>query len=164
MILQLLVRVFLLLFVIYFIFGFFIIIVKENQVYLVEKLGKFYKELNSGVHFLIPFVDMIVFKSSLSFETYKSKELEFKTKDNKIIKLFYSFEFKILSAKNYFYSSNRNINSIPVQIEIQLTNEIKKFELKEIKEFQYLINQNLTKDHSDKRDFGYELKTFQILV
>ena len=34
-------------------------IVPQTQVYVVERLGKYYKTWGTGVHFLVPFIDRI---------------------------------------------------------------------------------------------------------
>lgn len=162
MILQILFRILFLLFVLYFVFGFIIIIVKENHTYLVERLGRFHKELNSGIHFLIPLMDVIVFKSSKTEDNYSSKKLAEITKDKKEIKFTYQFKFKILDPKKYFYSSNRNQNSIPALIEMSLKNEISELKFNDVQLFKFTINQSVLKQFTDKTEEGYEVLSFQI--
>lgn len=41
------------------------VIVPQQKAFLVERLGRFHRTLDSGLHFLIPFVDNVAYVHSL---------------------------------------------------------------------------------------------------
>ena len=40
-------------------------VVPQREVFVVERLGKFYKSLEAGFHILIPFIDKVSYKHTL---------------------------------------------------------------------------------------------------
>ncbi|MQM08830.1 hypothetical protein Taro_041694 [Colocasia esculenta] len=57
-------------------------IVPKNNVFVVERLGKYFKTLNPGIHMLIPVVDRIAYVHSLMEEEIAISNQSFMTKDN----------------------------------------------------------------------------------
>jgi regulator of protease activity HflC (stomatin/prohibitin superfamily) len=56
--------------------------VPEQTVYIIERYGKYFKTLPTGVHFLIPFVDKIACVHKLWIETLKLNSQSAFTNDN----------------------------------------------------------------------------------
>jgi len=56
--------------------------VPRETVYIIERYGKYFKSLTTGVHFLIPFVDKIACVHDLRIETLYLDRLAAFTKDN----------------------------------------------------------------------------------
>ncbi|WP_347360046.1 SPFH domain-containing protein, partial [Pseudomonas sp. FW305-BF6] len=40
-------------------------IVRQSEVYLVERLGKFHRKLESGIHIVVPFIERVASKKTL---------------------------------------------------------------------------------------------------
>lgn len=57
-------------------------IVPQQNKYLVERLGKYHKTLDSGFHWLIPFMDNIQYQVSLKEQTIHVANQRAITKDN----------------------------------------------------------------------------------
>jgi len=57
-------------------------IVKQSQVGMVERLGKFHKQINSGLNFIIPILDRVVYELDLRVQVFDSEPQPVITKDN----------------------------------------------------------------------------------
>lgn len=60
----------------------FLHMVPQKSVYIVERFGKFNRELSPGLNFTIPIVEGVPYKLSLKEKDYQIKEQEAVTKDN----------------------------------------------------------------------------------
>ncbi|KAG6491522.1 hypothetical protein ZIOFF_046454 [Zingiber officinale] len=109
-------------------------IVPENMTYVVERLGKYHRILDSGIHILLPFVDQIADVHSLKDECILIPYQSAFTKD-KIVDLFLAS-----------YGVARN----PIFMVIQLTettmkDELRKITLNQIFEENDALNENITR-------------------
>lgn len=57
-------------------------IVKQSEVGMVERLGKFQKEIHSGLNFIVPILDRVVYKIDLRTQVLDSEPQPVITKDN----------------------------------------------------------------------------------
>jgi len=57
-------------------------IVPQQEVWLIERLGKFHAKLDGGLHFIIPIIDRIAYKHTLKERAIDVLEQEAITKDN----------------------------------------------------------------------------------
>jgi regulator of protease activity HflC (stomatin/prohibitin superfamily) len=57
-------------------------IVPQRQEFIVERLGKFSRTLNAGLHILIPFLDVVRYKRTLKEEVFEVSKQNCITKDN----------------------------------------------------------------------------------
>lgn len=57
-------------------------IVPQKSVYIVERLGRYHKTLESGFHILIPFVDSVAYKHTMKEQVIDSAQQVCITKDN----------------------------------------------------------------------------------
>ncbi len=78
-------------------------IVPESKVYVIERLGKYHATLNSGINFIIPFIDVVRSRVSL-----KEMVLDFPpqgviTKDNVTMKIDSVVYAKVFDAKLFTY-------------------------------------------------------------
>ena len=57
-------------------------VVPQREVFVVERLGKFYKSLEAGFHILIPFIDKVSYKHTLKEQTIDVPSQSCITADN----------------------------------------------------------------------------------
>lgn len=76
-------------------FGLHVIyIVPQQNVYIVERLGKFNRMTNAGLHFLIPFIERIANKVDL--RTYQEEfSIDAKTKDNVTVTMSIAAQYRV---------------------------------------------------------------------
>lgn len=88
--------------------------VGKKEVFMVERMGKFYKELRRGLYFLIPFIDRVVKKIPLS-----EQFIQF-TYNNIVIRISYV----IINNKDYTYSVKNPVKELKKIIFDNLDNDI----------------------------------------
>lgn len=62
-------------------------IIPQSEVYVVERLGKYHRTLESGVNLLIPFIDRVARVVSLREQMLDTEPSQVITKDNSVVKV-----------------------------------------------------------------------------
>ncbi len=104
-------------------------IVPQAQVYVVERLGAFNRELHTGPHILFPFIDRIVKKVSIKEQVADFQPQPVITKDNVTMQIDTVVFFQITNAKLYTYGVERPIAAIENLTATTLRNIIGEMEL-----------------------------------
>lgn len=78
-------------------------IVRQTENVIVERLGKYYKTWNTGIHFLAPFVDHVAKKVSLKEQIYDFPPQPVITKDNVTMQIDSIVFFRVMDPKLYAY-------------------------------------------------------------
>ncbi|AES72674.2 SPFH domain/band 7 family protein [Medicago truncatula] len=81
--------------------------VPEQTVYIVERFGKYFKTLPTGVHFLNPFVDEVVRVHKIWIETLKFHHDFLLTKDQHTLSIDAWVDFKIVDPKLASYVAQK---------------------------------------------------------
>jgi len=79
------------------------VIVPQKSEYVVERLGKFSKILNAGLHILIPFIDKIGYKRSLKEEVMDIPAQSCITRDNVSVTIDGVLYIRVVDAKKSAY-------------------------------------------------------------
>ena len=105
-------------------------IVPQTQVYVVERLGKYYKTWGTGVHFLVPFIDRIASDPNVPLSggkldtprligkvSLKEQVIDFDpqpviTKDNVTMQIDTVVYYQISDAKSYVYGVSKPLSSL----------------------------------------------------
>ena len=104
-------------------------IVNEKNEYLIERLGSYNKKLSSGLNFIVPFMDKVVYK-----ETTREKVLDIPpqsciTKDNVAISVDAVVYWRIMDMERAYYKVE-NLQAAMVNLVLtQIRSEIGKLEL-----------------------------------
>ena len=104
-------------------------IVPQAQVYVVERLGAFNRELHTGPHMLFPFIDKIAKKVSIKEQVADFQPQPVITKDNVTMQIDTVVFFQITNAKLYTYGVERPIAAIENLTATTLRNIIGELEL-----------------------------------
>lgn len=78
--------------------------VPDEQIYIIERLGSFRCEWQSGIHFLVPFADRIAGKVSLSEKINDPVFGPFRTEDGAVVQVPAVIFYQVTDAKQYIYS------------------------------------------------------------
>ncbi len=104
-------------------------IVPQAQVYVVERLGAFNRELHTGPHMIFPIIDKVVKKISIKEQVADFKPQPVITKDNVTMQIDTVVFFQITNAKLYTYGVDRPISAIENLTATTLRNIIGEIEL-----------------------------------
>ena len=104
-------------------------IVPQAQVFVVERLGAFNKELHTGPHLIIPFIDRVVKKVSIKEQVADFKPQPVITKDNVTMQIDTVVFFQITNAKLFTYGVERPMAAIENLTATTLRNIIGEMEL-----------------------------------
>ena len=96
--------------------GFFLFnslqIVPESKVFVIERLGKYHVSFESGLHFLIPFLDKVARKVSLKEQVVDFPPQPVITKDNATMQIDTVVYFHVTDPKLYAYGVERPMSAI----------------------------------------------------
>ncbi len=119
-------------------------IVPQAQVYVLERMGVYKKSWESGIHFLIPFVDRISKKVSIKEQVVDFKPQPVITKDNVTMQIDTVVFFQVTEAKQYTYGVERPVSAIENLTATTLRNIIGDLELDSTLTSRDYINTKIT--------------------
>lgn len=119
-------------------------IVPQAQVYVIERLGAFYKDWGTGIHFLVPFIDRVSKKVSIKEQVVDFKPQPVITKDNVTMQIDTVVFFQVTDAKQYTYGVERPLSAIENLTATTLRNIIGDLELDSTLTSRDTINTRIT--------------------
>lgn len=119
-------------------------ITPQAQVYVVERMGVYYKSWESGLHWLMPFIDRISKKVSIKEQVVDFKPQPVITKDNVTMQIDTVVFFQVTAAKQYAYGVERPIAAIENLTATTLRNIIGDLELDSTLTSRDYINTKIT--------------------
>lgn len=78
-------------------------IVNQNEVFMIERLGKFYKKAQSGLNLIVPFIDRVVNRVDLRTQVIDSPPQSVITRDNVSISIDAIVYFRVTDPYNATY-------------------------------------------------------------
>jgi len=134
-------------------------VVKQQEVVLIERLGKYHSVAHAGLNYKVPFIDWISGKLSLRIQQLDVK-VETKTKDNVIVQIQVSVQFRIKEDGIYdaFYKLEDPTQQITAYVLDLVRSETPTMILDDIFEKKDSIA-NAVKSHLTQtmQDFGFEI-------
>ena len=127
-------------------------IVPESQVYIVEKLGKYYQSLSSGLSFINPFFDSVSRVVSLKEQVVDFDPQAVITKDNATMQIDTVVYFQITDPKLYTYGVERPLSAIENLTATTLRNIIGDMTVDETLTSRDIINTKMRQELDDATD------------
>lgn len=119
-------------------------IVPQANVYVVERLGAFYKAWGTGIHFLVPFIDRVAKRVSIKEQVVDFKPQAVITKDNVTMQIDTAVFFQITNSVQFAYGVEHPIAAIENLTATTLRNIIGELELDATLTSRDLINTRIT--------------------
>lgn len=120
-------------------------IVNTGYVYIVERLGQFYKVMEPGWHLIIPFIDHVRAKISVKQQILDIEPQSVITKDNVKISVDNVIFYKVLNAKDAVYNIENYKSGIVYSTITNMRNIIGNMSLDEVLSGRDKINMELLK-------------------
>lgn len=134
-------------------------IVKQQEVAVIERLGKYHRVAHAGLNFKMPFIDWISSKLSLRIQQLDVK-VETKTKDNVIVQIQVSVQFRIKDNGIYdaYYKLEDHSQQITAYVLDLVRSETPTMILDDIFEKKDTVA-NAVKNHLTQtmQEFGFEI-------
>ena len=127
-------------------------IVPESQFYIVEKLGKYYQSLSSGLSFINPFFDKVSRIVSLKEQVVDFDPQAVITKDNATMQIDTVVYFQITDPKLYTYGVERPLSAIENLTATTLRNIIGDMTVDETLTSRDIINTKMRQELDDATD------------
>ena len=116
---------------------FTIVIVKQKEAKVIERLGKFNKICRAGINFKIPFIDNVAGKQSLKYQELKV-EVDTITKDKVTVRIEVAAQYVVnndhKSIENSFYELTDPVGQISSYIYDEVRAEVPRLELDDVYE------------------------------
>ncbi len=119
-------------------------IVPQAHVFVIERLGSFHSEWQTGIHILMPFIDRIAGKISLKEKVVDFAPQSVITKDNVTMQIDSVIFYQITDAKQYVYGVEKPLQAIENFSATTLRNIIGELELDATLTSRDVINKKIT--------------------
>ncbi len=136
-----------------------IIIVRERNAAIIERLGKFTRIANPGIGLIIPFIDRRVFTQNLRIQQL-DVSIETKTLDDVFVNLRVSVQFLVIKEKVHesYYSLDDPYNQISAYVFDDVRAEVPKMELDDVFAKKEDIATAVQRNLQDSMDeYGYSI-------
>ena len=138
-------------------------IVNTGQLYVVERFGQYYKTLEPGWHFLIPFVDFVRRRVSTKQQILDVQPQSVITKDNVRISVDTVIFYKLLNAKDAVYNIEDYRSGIIYSATTNMRNLLGNMSLDEVLSGRDMINQDLLSIMDEVTD-AYGIKILSVEI
>ena len=106
-----------------------IVIVPQQSIYVVERIGKYSESLDAGLSFLIPFVDRVAYRHSLKEVPYDVAPQVCITRDNSQVQIDGILYYQVTDARMASYGTSNFEMAIEQLAKTTLRSEVGKREL-----------------------------------
>jgi len=136
-----------------------VIIVTESTAVVIERFGKFKRIADSGISFIIPFIDRKASTINLRLQQL-DVTIETKTFDNVFVNLQVSVQFKVGRAqvRDAYYSMDNPRNQIASYVFDDVRAEVPRLELDDVfakkEEIALAVQKNI---HESMNEYGYHI-------
>ncbi|MBO9128096.1 SPFH/Band 7/PHB domain protein [Bacillus sp. 165] len=118
-------------------------IVRQSEVYLVERLGKYHRMLNSGIHLVIPFIERVASRKSLRETVVDFPPQAMITRDNVSIEIDSVVFFQVTDPVRHEYEISNPLSAISNLTATTLRNLVGELDLDETLTSRDTVNSKL---------------------
>lgn len=138
-------------------------IVPQRSVYIVERLGKYNKQLHAGFHIIIPFVDRIAYKHSLKEMVVDVPEQVCITRDNVAVEVDGILYFRVMDPQRASYGINNYMFATTQIVQTTMRSTIGKLDLDQTFEERENINAHIVEAADKASDpWGIKVTRYEI--
>ncbi len=139
------------------------VVVPQQSAYVVERLGKFNRQLDAGFHILIPFMERIAYKHTLKEQAVDIAEQVCITKDNVQVGVDGVLYLQVLEPARASYGIGNYMFAIAQLAQTTLRSEIGKIDLDRTFEERGTINANVVAELDKASDpWGVKVLRYEI--
>jgi len=136
------------------------VVVPQQSVYVVERLGRYNKTLDAGFHILVPFLETIRYRHTLKEQAIDIPEQECITKDNVIVGVDGILYLKVLDPRRASYGISDYLFAISQLTQTTLRSEVGQIDLDRTFEERTRINQQIVAE-LDKASEAWGVKVLR---
>lgn len=118
-------------------------IVPQQQVYVIEKLGRFDRKLEPGLNLLIPFIERVAYRHSLKEFAYEVQEQPAITRDNVTMMMDGILYLRIIDPVQASYGVSDPVYAVSQLAQTSMRSEIGKLSLDQCFEERETLNANI---------------------
>ncbi len=97
-----------LLFVVFIVMSVGVVVVKEDEVTIIERLGAYHLSIQAGIHYVIPFIDKKVASYTKSQNDLFISKKKYVTYDDSTLELSMSVSYQIIEPKLFHYGLSKD--------------------------------------------------------
>ena len=140
-----------------------IVIVPQQEARIVEKLGKYSKTINAGLHILVPFLDRVAYRHTLKEQSLDIPEQLCITRDNVQVGVDGVLYLQVLDAERASYGINDYIMAIIQLAQTTLRSEVGRIDLDKSFEERSNINFSVVSELDKASDpWGVKVLRYEI--
>lgn len=138
-------------------------IVPQQSAWIIEKVGRYDRKLEAGMHFLVPFYERVAYKHSLKEHAYDVHEQTAITRDNVSLVLDGVIYIRIVDPVQASYGVSNPIFAVTQLAQTTMRSEIGKLALDESFEERERLNANIGKAINDAgQTWGIQCMRYEI--
>lgn len=138
-------------------------VVPQQQVWIIERLGKFFKQIDAGLQIIIPFVDRVAYKHTLKERAIDVMEQTAITKDNVTLHIDGILYVRIINPKDASYGVENPYYAVTQLAQTSMRSAIGKIPLdKTFEEREYLNVQIVNTINEAAANWGIQCMRYEI--
>lgn len=138
-------------------------IVPQQSVYIIEKLGRFDRQLEPGLNILVPFVERVAYRHSLKEFAYEVQEQPAITRDNVTMMMDGILYLRIIDPVQASYGVSDPVYAVSQLAQTSMRSEIGKLSLDQCFEERETLNANIvTALNAASQTWGIQCMRYEI--